>query len=306
MPVYVYLGAAMVSGAVIVLVLSLHGARVPGQLVRSNLSNAPGGHTDLRSVVLEQPTRERIVQPTLGWFAKCARRITPGGVVETLERRVDLAGLSERWPIDRLLAAKLLLGALGACIGAIRFVTEPSGTTILVAVAAAVFGFLLPDVLLSSKARERQEVIQRALPDVLDQVTICVEAGLGFEAAMARAAASGSGPLAVELAHTLQDISLGVPRRAALERLLHRTDVADLRHFVVAIAQAERHGVPIAQVLRIQAIELREKRRQRAEERALKIPVKLVFPLILCILPALFVVLMGPAAIRIANSSFGG
>jgi tight adherence protein C len=112
--------------------------------------------------------------------------------------------------------------------------------------------------------------------------------------------------LARELAHTLQDIRVGMPRRAALEQMLQRTDVVDLRHFVVAIAQAERHGVPIAQVLRIQADELREKRRQRAEERALKIPVKLVFPLILCILPALFVVLMGPAAIRIANSGFGG
>jgi tight adherence protein C len=97
-----------------------------------------------------------------------------------------------------------------------------------------------------------------------------------------------------------------MPRRAALEQMLERTDVADLRHFVVAIAQAERHGVPIAQVLRIQADELREKRRQHAEERALKIPVKLVFPLVLCVLPALFVVLMGPAAIRISSTGFGG
>ena len=121
-----------------------------------------------------------------------------------------------------------------------------------------------------------------------------------------RAATSGSGPLATELGRTLQDITLGMPRRAALEQLLARTDVGDLRHFVIAIRQAERHGVAIAQVLRIQSNELREKRRQRAEERALKIPVKIVFPLILCILPALFIVLMGPAAIRISNSSFGG
>jgi tight adherence protein C len=306
MPLYVYLGAALVCTSVIVLVLSLHGARAPGQLVRSNLSNAPGGLTDLRAVVLERPTKERVVQPAVSSLARAARHLTPGGMTETLERRIELAGVSDHWPIERLLATKLVLGAVGVFVGVVRFVADPSGTAILLGAAAGVIGFLVPDVVLSSKARERQELIQRELPDVLDQVTICVEAGLGFEAALARASTTGTGPLGRELSHTLQDIGLGMPRRAAMEKLLQRTDVADLRHFVVAIAQAERHGVPIAQVLRIQSDELREKRRQRAEERALKIPVKLVFPLILCILPALFVVLMGPAAIRIANSSFGG
>jgi tight adherence protein C len=306
MPVYVYLGAAMVCTAVIVLALSLHGARAPGQLVRSNLSNAPGGFTDLRALVLERPTSERVVRPAVTGLARAARRLTPRGMLESLEQRIHLAGVSERWPIERVLATKLVLGAVGAFLGVVRFAAGPSGAAVLLGVAAATIGFLLPDVVLSARARERQELVQRELPDVLDQVTVCVEAGLGFEAALARAASTRNGPLGNELAHTLQDIGLGMPRRAALEQLLQRTDVADLRHFVAAIAQAERHGVPIAQVLRIQADELREKRRQRAEERAMKIPVKLVFPLILCILPALFVVLLGPAAIRIANSGFGG
>jgi tight adherence protein C len=296
----------MVSAAVIVLVMSLHGARVPGQLVRRNLSNAAAGTLDLRTVVLERPTRDRVVKPAASRLAATARRLTPRGMLSKLEGRINLAGVSDRWPLERVLAAKLLLGATGAFVGLVRFLVEPSGAAILLGAAAAVIGFLVPDLVLSSKARERQEIVQRELPDVLDQVTVCVEAGLGFEAALARAAMTGTGPLARELAHALQDISVGMPRREALEQMLRRTDVADLRHFVVAITQAERHGVPIAQVLRIQADELREKRRQRAEERALKIPVKLVFPLILCILPALFVVLMGPAAIRISNSSFGG
>jgi tight adherence protein C len=306
MPLYVYLGAAMVCGAVIVLLFSLHAARTPDQLVRSNLSNAPGGFTDLRAVVLERPTRERVVRPAVSSLARAAGHLTPRGVLDSLEQRIHLAGVDARWPIERVLATKLVLGAVGAFLGLVRFVTDPSGGAVLLGAAAAAIGFLLPDVALSARARERQELIQRELPDVLDQVTICVEAGLGFEAALARAASAGRGPLGLELAHTLQDIGLGMPRRAALEQLVQRSDVADLRHFVVAIAQAERHGVPIAQVLRIQSDELREKRRQRAEERALKIPVKLVFPLILCILPALFVVLLGPAAIRIANSGFGG
>jgi len=284
----------------------LHGARVPAQLVRHNISNAATRTTDLRTVVLQRPARERVVKPAAAGLAEAARHVTPHGMLDTLEGRINLAGVSDRWPLDRVLATKLALGAAGAFLGVVRFIVDPSGGALLLGAAAAVFGFLLPDVVLASKARQRQELVQRELPDVLDQVTICVEAGLGFEAALARAATTGSGPLGHELAHTLQDISLGMPRRDALEQMLRRTDVADLRHFVVTIAQAERHGVPIAQVLRIQADELREKRRQRAEERALKIPVKLVFPLILCILPALFVVLMGPAAIRISNSSFGG
>jgi tight adherence protein C len=214
--------------------------------------------------------------------------------------------VSDPWPLERVLATKLLLGAAGVLGGALLLVSNPSGGTLLLFCGASAFGFMGPDALLAAKARERQEVIERELPDVLDQVTICVEAGLGFEAALQRAAATGSGPLAVELARTLQDIGLGMSRRAALDALMERTDVADLRHFVLALGQAERHGVPIAQVLRIQAVELREKRRQRAEERALKLPVKLVFPLVLCILPALFIVLLGPAAIRISSSHFGG
>jgi tight adherence protein C len=306
MPLYVYLAAAMVCAGVIVLIVSLNGIRVPAQLTRSNLSNTTGRVTNLREVVLARPSRERIVRPAAARLAVAARHITPTGVTENLTRRIDQAGISDRWPIERVLAAKLTLAAVGALLGAVRFVSGPSGASIVLLIAATFVGFVLPDYIVLLKARERQEHITRELPDVLDQVTICVEAGLGFEAALARTARSGHGPLAVELSRTLQDIRFGMPRRVALEKLLERTDVADLRHFVVAIAQAERHGLPTANVLRVQANELREKRRQRAEEHAMKIPVKLVFPLVLCILPALFIVLLGPAAIRISNSSFGG
>jgi tight adherence protein C len=123
---------------------------------------------------------------------------------------------------------------------------------------------------------------------------------------MARAARSGRGPLAEELRRVLQDIQVGVPRSQALDQLLQRTDVHDLRHFVIALTQAERYGVPIAQILRVQSVELREKRRAHAEEEAQKLPVKLLFPLIVCILPVLFIVLVGPAAIRISETGLGG
>ena len=143
--------------------------------------------------------------------------------------------------------------------------------------------------------QERQQAIQLELPDTLDQMTIAVEAGLGFESAMARAGANGTGPLAEELVRTLQDIAVGQPRREAYLALADRTGVQDLRRFIRAVVQADQYGVSIADVLRTQAQEMRLKRRQRAEEKAMQIPVKVIFPLILCILPTLFIVLLGPA-----------
>ncbi len=137
------------------------------------------------------------------------------------------------------------------------------------------------------------------LADTLDQMTIAVEAGLGFESAMARAGRNGKGPLAEELVRTLQDIAVGQPRRDAYLALAERTGVPDLRRFIRAVVQADAYGVSIADVLRTQAQEMRLKRRQRAEEKAMQIPVKVIFPLILCILPTLFIVLLGPAVLRI-------
>jgi tight adherence protein C len=306
MPVYVYVGAAMVAGAAIALVVSLHGIRVPGRLVRTNLA-AGGDHTtDLREMVLARPTRERVVHPVGAWFARLGRRFTPRGVAARLEQRISVAGLGATWPIERVLAAKFVLAGVGAFVGLVVFLTSPSATGLLLGGLLAGCGYYIPDALLARRADDRQERIERELADVMDQVTICVEAGLGFEAALQRAATTGDGPLAGELARTLQDIGLGMPRRVALDHLHERTEVPDLRHFVVAIAQAERHGVPIAHVLRVQADELREKRRQRAEEHAAKIPVKLMIPLVLCIMPSLFVVILGPAAIRISHLNFGG
>ncbi len=163
----------------------------------------------------------------------------------------------------------------------------------------ALIAYLLPDLVLRLQGRDRQQAIQTALPDVLDQMSISVEAGLGFDAALGRVVESGRGPLVDELQRTLREIAIGVPRKQAFRNLVERTDVPELRHFVFAVNQAEEYGLPIAQVLRVQSKELRVIRRQRAEERAMKLPVKIVFPLVFCIFPALFVVLLVPAAIRI-------
>jgi tight adherence protein C len=153
--------------------------------------------------------------------------------------------------------------------------------------------------MLYSRGQERQDAIGLELADTLDQMTIAVEAGLGFESAMARAGANGKGPLAEELVRTLQDIAVGQPRREAYLALAERTGVKDLARFIRAVVQADAYGVSIADVLRTQAQEMRLKRRQRAEEKAMQIPVKVIFPLILCILPTLFIVLLGPAVMDI-------
>jgi tight adherence protein C len=219
---------------------------------------------------------------------------------------VLLAGAPAAWPMERVLAAKLVLGGTGVLFGLFRFLGAPSAGGLFLLAALAGGGYLLPDLLLHNTAGKRQKAIGLALPDTLDQITIAVEAGLGFDAAMARAGATGKGPLAEELVRTLQDVQAGMSRSQALKRLADRTNVAELRHFVLALLQADSYGVPVAQVLRVQAAELRVKRRQRAEEKAMKIPVKVIFPLILFILPAMFVVIIGPAAIRIGRSFVGG
>jgi tight adherence protein C len=305
MPVYVYIAVVCIVGSIGLLLVSLRGT-AEHRLARANLLNGQPESTNLRDIVLTRPAQERVVGPAVARVAAVSRRVTPRGVLNDLDRRIQLAGISESWPAERVLATKLVLAATFGALGLVNFLASPTAGSFLLAVGAAIFAFLVPDVLLSRRGRQRQELIQRALPDVLDQVTICVEAGLGFEAALNRSARSGKGPLGDELARALQDIRLGMPRRVALDKLLERTDVGDLRHFVVAIGQADRHGVPIATVLRIQSQELRQKRRQRAEEAAMKLPVKILFPLLFCIMPALFVVLLGPAVIRIGNSNFFG
>lgn len=155
---------------------------------------------------------------------------------------------------------------------------------------------------MSSRSQERNDEIQLELADTLDQMTIAVEAGLGFDAAMARAGRNGTGPLAQELIRTLQEIQVGQLRRTAYESLALRTDVPDLRRFVRAIIQADAYGISVADVLRTQAAEMRLKRRQRAEEKAQQVPVKVIFPLLTCILPVLFIVLLGPTAINMMEA----
>lgn len=230
-----------------------------------------------------------------GALAGLVRVLTPAGAAGRLDRLLARAGRPPAWPLERLLAAKLLLAVAAAGLGVVYATAAPGTVALLIVVAMTTVAYFLPELLLHSRGQERSEKIGLELADTLDQMTIAVEAGLGFEAAMARAGKNGTGPLAEELVRTLQDMRMGLSRRAAYEQLARRTDVPDLRRFVRAVIQADSYGIAIADVLRTQASEMRRKRRQRAEEKAMQIPVKVIFPLMFFILPVLFIVLLGPA-----------
>jgi tight adherence protein C len=226
-------------------------------------------------------------------------RLIPASQVKRVDRLASRAGRPAAWPVERMLTAKLVLAAVAAVLGLLYFITRGGLLSIAVVAALVVGVYFLPELLLYNAALKRNEAIELELPDTLDQMTIAVEAGLGFESAMAQAGRNGTGPLAEELVRTLQDIEMGRTRREAYEALGDRVNVVDLQRFTRAVTQADINGIPVADVLRTQADEMRLKRRMRAEEKAMKIPVKVIFPLLVCIMPALFIVVMGPAAMNI-------
>ncbi len=238
------------------------------------------------------------------WLGHLARRLSPAGAGGKLQHRLDLAGNPPRWTIDRIFAAKGLgLIALGL-IGGLNGVRHPA-LAILLAVGCGAAGYFLPNLLLYNASLKRQDKIRAKLPDALDMLTVCVEAGLGFDAALSQVARNTTGPLAAEFARALQEMQIGMSRGQALRAMNGRTTVAELRMFVSALIQAGELGLPIAQVLREQAREMRLRRRQRAEEKAQKVPVKILLPLVCCLFPILFVIVIGPGAIMIANSLLG-
>jgi tight adherence protein C len=187
----------------------------------------------------------------------------------------------------------------GAILGLLVFLGAPSAGRFVIALVIVAVAYFIPDILLRNRAQKRREEIRLELPNALDQMLISVQAGLGFETAMGRAAENGRGPLADELIRTLQDIQVGRSRKEAYLALSERVDVPDVRTFIRAVVQADTYGIAIAGVLKTQAKDMRIKRRQRAEEHAMKMPVKMLFPLIFFILPTLFIVLLGPAVLQI-------
>lgn len=231
-----------------------------------------------------------------------ARKLTPGSYEAKLDHWLALAGRPKAMPLTKLIAIKPVLAAAGAVFSILLFAANPVPSIGIFGLLLVGFLYFIPDLLVYNQGSKRQEAIKIEFPNTLDQMLISVEAGLGFESAMERATAQGTGPLAQELMRTLQDIQVGRPRQEAYEALAERSTVTDVRSFVLAVIQADKYGIGIANVLRAQAKQARIKRRQNAEEKAMKLPVKVLFPLLFCIFPVLFIILLGPAGIRIMEA----
>ena len=244
---------------------------------------------------------ERVISPSLQRMVRLAQRLSPVGVATRIQRHLDLAGNPVNWPMERVFAAKGVALLVGAGIGFL-FGSGSLVTLVLFCAGLGAAGFFVPDLLTWNAGLKRQQAIQKTLPDALDMLTVSVEAGLGFDAAMSQVTKNTDGPLAGEFFRVLQEMQIGKSRSAAFRSMTDRTTVQELRGFVSALVQADTLGVPIGGVLREQSREMRLKRRQRAEEKAMQIPVKILFPMLLFIFPALFVVIIGPGVISVIRS----
>jgi tight adherence protein C len=240
------------------------------------------------------PSATRLVS-IMHQLGQTAQRLLPNALVDGLGVKLVQAGHPQGLDLPRLLGIKVALATVAA------FVLLVNGQVLLAVIAAAGL-FFLPDYWVLSIRDKRQTQMEADVADIMDQLTICVEAGLGFDAALARVATTTEGPLTDELQHTMSDIRTGVPRAQALRALSDRAQVPEIRRLVTALLQAQKHGVPLAETLRVQSAEMRLKRTQRTEEKAAKLGVKLLFPITLCFLPVCMIILVVPSLMSLGNA----
>jgi tight adherence protein C len=299
------LGGLLLAVSVLLLALALGGERDARGVARAlELARAASASPELVVAEAETPFGERVIEPLRRRALLIGRRVAGRDVAERVRHRLDLAGNPAGWTVDRYLTGTILGGIAGlAAAGLLALLLDPAvPLLVLLLVVGLVLGYFAPRLYLYQKGYDRSERIRRELPDAIDLLTISIEAGLGFDAAVQQVAHHTEGPLADELSRMLREMQLGQSRSTALRSLAARTTVAELRGFVGAMVQADSLGIPIAQVLRVQSREIRIKRRQRAETRAQQVPVKITVPLIFCILPCLFVVVLGPAVLNIMDT----
>jgi tight adherence protein C len=289
------IAALVVSLAVFVFVLAMSGSRAG---VRSRL-DAIRRQPNTGSAEVEQPETPMTTRLLSAFLSQLAH-LLPSGMLAGIEQKLILAG--EPMTVNAFIMMRLVCAGLFFALPLMLVFAggmKLSLTTFLIIGAFGLVGILLPQMWLSSRVSQRQNQIIKTLPDAFDLITTCVEAGLGLDAALQRVSEKVEGAFADELSRTLREIGLGKMRREALRELADRTGVPDIITFVNAVIQAEQMGSSIGAVLRVQSDQLRTRRRQRAEEQAYKAPVKMIFPLVLCIFPTLFIVILGPAVITI-------
>ena len=302
-------GAVVLIAAIAVIVVSMrrNAAGEEDDPLQARLAEfiQRGDVTSLEEIELSQPFSERVIIPVVRRLGEFSARFTPQKAIQDTARRLELAG--NPWPIDAatFLAIRFILAVvLGGLLVAVVLISPPSNPTdnFMYIGGAAFAGFFLPHLLLTSKITSRQTEIRKAMPDALDLLTICVEAGLGFDAAMSKVSEKWENQLSLAFARTIREVQLGKVRREALKDMSDRLGIAEMTSFVAAIIQSEQLGVSMARVLRIQSDQMRVKRRQRAEEEAHKAPIKMIIPMALLIFPSIMIIILTPAALQIMNS----
>lgn len=259
----------------------------------------------LEEIELSLSFQDRVLLPVLRAIAGMTTRLTPQKQLEDARHKIELAGMS--WEPSMFFAARIVLMVafifLAFMVAFVFSTSTSAGTGLLYMIGGAGVGYILPELLIRSKIRRRQDNIVRALPDALDLLVICVEAGLGFDMAMGKVYEKWDNDLAVAFGRILREIQLGKLRRDALRDMASRMDVPDVTAFTAAVIQADQLGVSMGRILRVQSDQMRVKRRQRAQEKAHQAPVKMMIPMVLLIFPSIWIVLLGPSVIILMNTS---
>lgn len=305
-------GIVIVVGAIVLVVVGVRNPmRDDESVLQARLEelSQKGEQINLEQLELSQPFTERVVYPLARVLGEFAIRFTPQNALNSISRKLELAGSPSQLDPTMFLSMQFIgaIGFGGLILAVFRLKENPApfSEALLYALLFGFLGFYFPQLWLGSKISRRQKSIRKAMPDALDLLTICVEAGLGFDAAMARVSEKWQTELSMAFARVIQEVQLGKLRREAMRDMAERIGIPEMTSFVAAILQSEQLGVSMARVLHIQADQMRMKRRQMAEEEAHKAPLKMLIPMTLLIFPSLGIVLMTPAALRLLNSGLG-
>jgi tight adherence protein C len=313
MIIVLILVAVVVIGAAILVVIGLRNPHsTDDRILQERLSefSQRGETPNLENIELSQPFTERIIYPVARKLGEIAIRFTPQNALQSISKKLELAGAPAKLDPTLFLSLQFIMaGFLGGALLLVFSVGAkdwPLGQKLLLTLGGAVLGFFLPQLYISSNISRRQKEVRKQMPDALDLLTICVEAGLGFDAAMAKVSEKWTSELSMAFGRVIQEIQLGKIRREALRDMADRLGLAEMTSFVAAVIQSEMLGVSMAKVLRIQSDQMRVKRRQHAEEEAHKAPLKMLIPMALLIFPSLMIVLLTPAGMRLMKSALSG
>jgi tight adherence protein C len=309
-PMVIVIAVIVVIGAIILVAVGLRSSsdEDPIQMRLGEFAER-GEQVSLEEIELSQSFSERIILPVARKFGEFVIRFTPQNAIQQTSKKLERAGNPSGLDPTMFWALRFAGLGLGVVFLIVSFLAPDGsfikGRGLLIAIPASLLGFYLPELWIRSKISRRQNEIRKAMPDALDLLTICVEAGLGFDAAMAKVNEKWDNELSLAFGRVIREIQLGKLRREALRDMADRLGIAEMSSFVAAVIQSEQLGVSMAKVLRIQSEQMRIKRRQRAEEEAHKAPIKMLFPMAILIFPSIMIVLLGPAALILMQSALG-